>query len=74
MKTIQLQGIGKTEARSVNNLKVGDVIMWNYGYTSEVVNIEESGTGKTRILLLKSNTDGITRSRRLANTRLVAIA
>ena len=36
--TVKLQGIyNKQEAKAVKELKTGDVIMWNYGYTSTVV-------------------------------------
>ena len=49
-------------------------IMWNYGYTSEVVDVIFSKTGKTATVMLKSNTDGIVRDRKMGANRLVAIA
>ena len=46
MKEIKLQGIyGKKEAKEVKDLKIGDVITWNYGYQSEVVEMIPSKTG-----------------------------
>ena len=44
--TVKLQGIyNKQEAKAVKELKTGDVIMWNYGYTSTVVDLIPSKTG-----------------------------
>lgn len=48
--------------------------MWNFGYTSEVVDVIFSKTGKTATVTLKSNTDGITRDRKMGANTLVAIA
>lgn len=53
--TVKLQGIyNKQEAKAVKELKTGDVIMWNYGYTSTVVDLIPSKTGKTITCLLKA--------------------
>ena len=72
---IKLQGIhGKRKAKAVKELNKGDVIMWNYGYTSEVVEVIFSKTGKTATVMLKSNTDGVVRDRKMGADRLVAIA
>ena len=64
----------KQEAKAVKELKTGDVIMWNYGYTSTVVDLIPSKTGKTITCLLKSNQDGVVRERKMGAERLVAIA
>ena len=69
--TVKLQGIyNKQEAKAVKELKTGDVIMWNYGYTSTVVDLIPSKTGKTFTCLLKS----VVRERKMGAERLVAIA
>lgn len=47
--------------------------MWNYGYTSTVVDLIPSKTGKTITCLLKSNQDGVVRERKMGAERLVAI-
>ena len=74
-KEIKLQGIhGMRKAKAVRELNKGDVIMWNYGYTSEVVEVIFSKTGKTATVMLKSNTDGVVRDRKMGANRLVAIA
>ena len=49
--TVKLQGIyNKQEAKAVKELKTGDVIMWNYGYTSTVVDLIPSKTGRQVIV------------------------
>lgn len=73
METIKLQGIsGKQQAKQVKELKIGDIIKWNYGYTSEVVELIPSKTGKTITVMLKSQ-DNVVRDRKMGATRLVAI-
>lgn len=72
MKTIKLQGIyTRQEAKEVKELKVGDVITWNYGYKSKVVNMTPSKTGKTITLSLESLDDNVIRSRKMKATTLV---
>lgn len=71
---IKLQGVyGWQKAKAVKDLNKGDVIQWNYGYTSEVVDVIFSKTGKTATVMLKSNTDGIIRERKMGAERMVAI-
>ena len=73
--TVKLQGIpGQQPAKAVKELKTGDVIVWNFGYTSTVVELIPSKTGKTITCMLKSNQDGIIRERKMSAERLVAIA
>lgn len=71
---IKLQGIYETqEAKKVKDLKIGDIIKWNYGYTRTFVETIPSKTGKTFSCMLKSNQDGIIRERKMGAERLVAI-
>lgn len=69
MKTTHLIGYGEHKATEVKNLKVGDTIVWNYGYESIVKKLTPSKTGKTIKVLFES---GITRN--LKSTRLIAVA
>lgn len=72
--TIKLQGIsGQQEGTATKNLKIGDVIVWNYGMKSEVVEIIPSKTGKTITFMLKSHQDGEIRSRKMGAERLVVV-
>lgn len=73
--TVKLQGIhGQLPAKAVKELNIGDVIVWNYGYKSTVIETIPSKTGKTIKCMLKSNQDGIIRERKMGADRLVAIA
>lgn len=72
--TIKLQGIsGQQEGTATKNLKIGDVIIWNFGMKSEVVEIIPSKTGKTITFMLKSHQDGEIRSRKMGAERLVVV-
>jgi hypothetical protein len=66
--TIQLQGIGKTNATQVQNLKIGDTVVWNFGHTSKV-----TGFVKETKAQLVVQFDG-DHTRRLAKARLIGIA
>ena len=71
MEYIKLQGIySKKPAKAVKELKKGDIITWNFGYKSEVV---ELIPGKTIKCMLKSHNDGIIRERKMSSNRLVAV-
>ena len=72
--TIKLQGIyGEQKAKPVKDLKIGDIIKWNYGYTSTVVDLVPTKTGKQITCILKSNQSREVRPRRMGAERLVAI-
>lgn len=72
MKKIKLQGIyGMQEAKEVKDLNIGDIITWNYGYKSKVVNMTPSKTGKTITLSLENLDDNIVRNRKMRSTTLV---
>lgn len=72
--TVKLQGIyGAQEGTPAKDLKVGDIIVWNYGYKSEVVDITPSKSGKTITFVLKSFESGNINSRRMGADRLVVI-
>lgn len=57
--TVKLQGIsGNQTGTPTKKLKIGDVIVWNFGYKSKVVEINPSKTGKTITFMLKSFESG----------------
>lgn len=73
--TIKLQGIaGQQTGTAVKDLKVGDVLIWNYGYKSEIVELIPSKSGKTITAILKSQQDGQIRPRKMVAKRLVIVA
>lgn len=70
--TIKLQGIhGHYKGTPTKDLKIGDVIVWNYGYKSEVVEIIPSKTGKMITFMLKSLESGNINARKMGADRLV---
>ena len=72
--TVKLQGIyGAQKGTPTKNLKVGDIIVWNYGYKSEVVEIIPSKTGKTITFMLRSLESGKVTPRKMGADRLVVI-
>ena len=71
---VHLQGVGDKLAKKVCELKIGDVIMWNWGYTSTVVDLIPNKSGKSIKCVLKSSHDGIIRDRLMRSETLVAIA
>ncbi len=73
MEEIQLQGIGKRPAISTNALHIGDTIVWNFGYKSEVVGIHPTKSGKQINFDLKSLQNGEINVRRMGGERLVAV-
>lgn len=72
--TIKLQGInGEKQGTPAKKLKVGDVLVWNYGYKSEVIEIIPSKTGKTITFMLKSIESGNILPRKMGADRLVVV-
>lgn len=75
MKTIKLQGIRKWQpAVAVKELKIGDIVKWNFGYTSEVVELIPTKTGKMITVMLKDHyKNGEPYPRRMGADRLIAV-
>lgn len=72
--TVKLQGIsGHQAGTQAKDLKIGDIIVWNYGYKSEVVEIIPSKTGKTFTFMLKSLESGNINTRKMGADRLVVV-
>lgn len=72
--TVKLQGLyGEKKGTATKDLKIGDIIIWNFGYKSEVVEIIPSKTGKTIQFMLKSCEDGTVRCRKMGAERLVVV-
>jgi hypothetical protein len=51
---VHLQGIGKTTAKYSKDIRIGDILVWNFGYTSEVIDLRFTKSGKTIIATLKT--------------------
>lgn len=74
MNTVKLQGIyGQQPGTPVKNLKIGDILIWNFGYKSEVIELIPSKTGKTITAMLKSFESGEISPRKMGAQRLVVV-
>lgn len=73
-KYVHLQGIGIRPAKAAGELRKGDTIMWNFGYTSTVLLIQASPSGKTVEVTTESCDYGTIHTRRLRSASLVAMA
>lgn len=72
--TVKLQGIsGQQKGTKTKDLKIGDIIIWNFGYKSEIVEINPSKTGKTITFMLKSFESGNITPRKMGAEKLVVI-
>lgn len=54
MKTTHLQGIGTVNAKPAAELVPGDITVWNFGYTQEVLAVEELSPKFVRLILKTS--------------------
>ena len=72
--TINLQGIPyPVPAVRAEALRPGNTIVWNFGYTSTVVSVTPSATGKSLTLVTRDNGAGKEHTRRTTPGRLFGI-
>ena len=71
MRKIHLQGMGMVDAIPAKDIKLGDVLVWNYGQTSFVRQILKET--KTQIVIQTLCGDGNLYKRRLSKNSLVGI-
>ena len=69
--TIHLQGIGNVPAKTAQELRNGDTVMWNFGYTSLIVDIVPRG--KTQLVAMMVEQSGTFTQRVMSRTRLVGV-
>ena len=69
---VHLQGIGKRNAIPASELKVGDVMLCNFGETQRFTKLERSKTGKTINYEVES-TSGKRYKGRTTPSRLIAV-
>ena len=78
MATIQIQSVGKVNAKPAAEFSVGEKMLWNFGYSSEILEIvKETPTQivfKINSISPTGKVEDFTGERRLKKTRLVAIA
>lgn len=71
MAKMHLIGWGDVEAQPAENVKIGDILMWNYGIKSEVVSIDKT-TDKS-ITISERYSNGKLYQRLMRKNRLVCI-
>lgn len=69
-KSIRLQSVGWGPGTPAMEIQVGDRLMWNFGYVSEVLTIELAG--KEFLNFTLKSESGHIGTRRMKKTRLVA--
>jgi len=69
---VRLQGIGLCNGIMAREIKVGDTLVWNQGYTSKVKTILFSASGKT-MEIIEVYKDDKEYTRKLKSDRLVVI-
>lgn len=69
---IHLQGIGNKPAKQADKIKIGDSLIWNFGYTSIVTDVKETKSGKS-IVISEQYESGKTYKRRMLKNTLVGI-
>lgn len=71
MPQIRLIGVDCKVAKPAAEIKVGDILLWNYGDTSEVLEIVRE-TRTQIVIRTRNNNHGLRSERRLVKKRLVA--
>lgn len=72
--TVKLQGLYcPRNARKAKNIIPGDILAWNFGHTSKVLNLEFSKTGKTVNITFEETENGKIYSRKFGSERLIAV-
>lgn len=71
MKTIRLQSIGLVEAIEAKDVQIGMRLVWNFGYTYDVVSIKPKGAQSLEIVERSTQT-GKEFTRTLRKSRPVA--
>lgn len=71
---VRLQRVGTFRGTPVSELREGDVLVWNWGYTTDVLRIERTAARSSVILHLRDPQSGTMATRRKALTTLVVLA
>lgn len=72
--TTALSGVGSVSGYNASNIKKGDILMFNYGYTSRVESVTPSKTGKTVSITTRSSISGEKFTKKYRSNQLLAIA
>ncbi len=73
MNEVHLQGLGSVPGKPASELTIGDVVIFNYGYKYEVIEIKLSGKASVATKM-KSFDSGKVYDRRFKLSTIVAIS
>ncbi len=69
--TVQIQSVGRCKGKAAGPLQVGDVTIWNFGYTHVFVGFAKET--KAQVIAQFANKDGSVWEKRMGKDRLVAV-
>ncbi len=69
--TVQIQSVGRCKGKAAGQLQVGDVTIWNFGYTHAFVGFAKET--KAQVIAQFANKDGSVWEKRMGKNRLVAV-
>ena len=69
--TVQIQSVGRCKGKAAGQLQVGDVTIWNFGYTHAFVGFAKET--KAQVIAQFANKDGSIWEKRMGKDRLVAV-
>ena len=69
--TVQIQSVGYCKGKPAGQLEVGDVTIWNFGYTHAFVGFAKET--KAQVIAQFANEDGTIWEKRMGKDRLVAV-
>ena len=69
--TVQIQSVGYCKGKPAGQLEVGDVTIWNFGYTHAFVGFAKET--KAQVIAQFANQDGTIWEKRMGKDRLVAV-
>jgi hypothetical protein len=70
--TVQIQSVGRCKGKPASQLQIGDVTIWNFGYTCAFVGFAKET--KAQVIAQFLDKDGTIWEKRMGKDRLVAIA
>jgi hypothetical protein len=65
---MRLQGIGQVASRRASEVKIGDVLMWNFGFTSKVIDLRK--TAKSVIFTTENEKGQVFTRKRAADSEV----
>jgi hypothetical protein len=72
MNTVHLQGLGTFPGIAAGELKIGQTVVWNFGYESLVSAVEPCGAKSVKVTLFERKSQMVS-TRRFLKSRLVAV-